>query len=324
MVQAMETANVFTHRSEYLDAASDEALLDSIDPSLSHTAERLHKCHRISQIKTLYEHVDRPARRTFVSNERHTKVSAELIAERFGVGPIRAQRTLRVTRQQGVRSAILLISRRYRAVRVFNVKRLNGKFSTNTAYGKVRLLRSNIGCQLYSHKCVFKVTYPMQKIDGNHIGETLTQFINDYGVREHLTFDGASVQTGPKTRFMDAIQKYEINTMSLDRDNLMRTLPSKAYMRSRNDGIVLCLKGKFQRDYGTMDSLGYGKRKKYVPTSRSTQRVEHPSKSSRVIRQAFQNIWILNSTIGSCTYAMQALEKLNRGVGSVSRTGLDG
>ena len=121
-----------------------------------------------------------------------------------------------------------------------------------------------------------------------------------------------------------SFESMRLNTMSLDHDDLMRTLPSKAYMRSRNDGIVLCLKGKFQRDYGTMDSLGYGKRKKYVPTSRSTQRVEHPSKSSRVIRQAFQNIWILNSTIGSCTYAMQALEKLNRGVGSVSRTGLDG
>jgi hypothetical protein len=50
----------------------------------------------------------------------------------------------------------------------------------------------------------------MQKVNGNHVGDTLTQFISDYGVPEHLTFDGASVQTGPKTRFMNAIRKYEI------------------------------------------------------------------------------------------------------------------
>ena len=75
-----------------------------------------------------------PARRTFVSDERHVKVSAELIAERFGIGPARAQRTLRVTTQRGIQSAILPISRRYRADRVFGVRRLNGKFATDTAY----------------------------------------------------------------------------------------------------------------------------------------------------------------------------------------------
>jgi hypothetical protein len=63
---------------------------------------------------------------------------------------------------------------------------------------------------LYSHKCGFKASYPIQKIDGDHVGDTLAQFINDHGVPEHLTFDGASVQTGAKTRFMDAIRKYEI------------------------------------------------------------------------------------------------------------------
>jgi hypothetical protein len=49
----------------------------------------------------------------------------------------------------------------------------------------------------------------MQKIDGDHVGD-LTQFISDFGAPEHLTFVGASVQTGPKTRLMEAIRKYEI------------------------------------------------------------------------------------------------------------------
>ena len=50
----------------------------------------------------------------------------------------------------------------------------------------------------------------MQKVDGYSVGDSLTQFISDYGVPERLTFDGSSVQTGPKTRFMDAIRRYEI------------------------------------------------------------------------------------------------------------------
>jgi len=197
-------------RYEYLDPNSDEALLHEIDPSLVLMTERLTKRQRISQVETVFEQADAPARRTFVSDERHTKVSAELIAERFGIGPIRAQRTLRVTTQRGIRSAILPISRRYRADRIFGIKRLNGKFATDTAYGKLRSLRSNVGSQLYSHKCGFKVAYPVQRVDGNHVGDTLTQFISDFGVPEHLTFDGAAVQTGPKTKFMQAIRKYEI------------------------------------------------------------------------------------------------------------------
>jgi hypothetical protein len=50
----------------------------------------------------------------------------------------RAQKTIRVTTQRGVRSAILPISSRYRSERVFGVKRLNGKFATDMAYGKTR------------------------------------------------------------------------------------------------------------------------------------------------------------------------------------------
>ena len=194
-------------RYEYIDPDSDDAWMDSIDPSLVRLGERLNEVQRRScaQVETVYDHVDIPARRTFVSDERHVKVTAEMLADRFGISVPRAQRTLRVTTQRDVRSAILPISRRYRADRMFSVKRLNGKFATDTAYGKVKSLRGNIGSQLYSHKCGFKACYPLQKIDGNSVGDTLTQFISDYGVPERLTFDGALVQTGPTTRFMDAI-----------------------------------------------------------------------------------------------------------------------
>ena len=201
-----------TTTSEYLDPHSDEALLDAIDPSLVFLGNRMVSLQRrvAAQVETVYDQTDAPGRRTFVSDERHRKVNAQVLAERFGISIPRAQRTLRVTTQRGVRSAILPISRRYRADRVFSMKRLNGKFATDTAYGSVKSLRGHVGCQLFSNKCGFKACYPLSKVDGNSVGDALTQFINDYGVPERLVFDGASVQTGPKTRFMDAIRRYEI------------------------------------------------------------------------------------------------------------------
>jgi hypothetical protein len=129
----VSATHTFYKQYEYLEADSNEALLDSIDPSLARTAEVLQQNRILAQANTIYDQVDMPARRTFVSDERHVKVSAELIAEGFGIGPTRAQRTLRVTTQRGIRSAILPISRRYRADRVFGVRRLNGKFATDTA-----------------------------------------------------------------------------------------------------------------------------------------------------------------------------------------------
>ena len=60
-------------------------------------------------------------------------MSAELLAGRFGIGLERARHNLKATTQRGTRSALLPISRRYRADRQFGVRRLNGKFATDTA-----------------------------------------------------------------------------------------------------------------------------------------------------------------------------------------------
>jgi hypothetical protein len=88
-------------RVECLDASSDDALLVSMDPSLARTAESLQQ-RQISKTETIYENDDAPTRRTFISDERHVKLSADLIAERFGITPTRAQRTRRVTTQRGI------------------------------------------------------------------------------------------------------------------------------------------------------------------------------------------------------------------------------
>ena len=155
-------------------------------------------------------HLDVPVRRTFVSNERHLRKTSEALAELWGIGPLRAKATLRATTQRGTRSAILPLSRRYRADRRYNVKRLDGKFSTDTLYADTVSLHSNKYAQIYSHKCGFTVCYPMRTSTAQCIGHSLKDFIHDFGIPFHLTFDGAQAQIGKKSLFMETIRQQHI------------------------------------------------------------------------------------------------------------------
>ena len=60
--------------------------------------------------------------------------------DQFGIGIDRANYTVKATLQRGTRSAILPISRRYRADRQYGVKRLKGKFYTDNLWGKSKSL----------------------------------------------------------------------------------------------------------------------------------------------------------------------------------------
>jgi hypothetical protein len=105
---------------------------NSINPSLVSLKEQI-SMRSVGQATTYDRDLeDTPAHHTFVSTERYFKISVDLIAERFGIGPERAKATLRATTQRGMRSAILPIGCQYRADRMFNVKRLTGKFATDT------------------------------------------------------------------------------------------------------------------------------------------------------------------------------------------------
>ena len=200
---------------EYVDPSSDEAILHDIAPSFIDLKEQListlpRNVAQVNRFDTSLE--DLPVRQTFTSTDRHGIVSAEVLADRFGIGLNRARDTLKATHQRGVRSALLPISRRYRADRQFDTKRLKGKFATDTVYAKRRSLVGNIGSQVYSHKCGFNECYHLPKVDGERVGNSLKSFISDYGAPDHLTFDGAAVQVGRNTDFQKTIRKYEIKS----------------------------------------------------------------------------------------------------------------
>ena len=192
----------------YLDIEDDTALLHSIEPSLVRLSQLLTK-RVVASINEDMLDVQKP--RTYISTDRHTKITSEVLAERFCIGHHKAMATLRATTQRGLRSAILPLARRYKADRMLSVKRLAGSFATDTLYSKIKSLHQNIASQIYSHKCGFNVTYHLKKVDGENVGFTLSDFVHEYGAPQKLTYDGAQVQRGSKTRFVDIIRRANID-----------------------------------------------------------------------------------------------------------------
>ena len=193
----------------------NENLLESVDPSLMGLKKKLSAMvpRYIAEVKRYDDSLeDIPTQQTYTSTERHIKMSAEVLADRFGIRLERARQTLRVTTQRGTRSALLPISRRYRADRQFDVKQLKGKFATNTIWAKSKTLRGNVASQIYSHKCGFNTVYHLESASGENVGYSLSNFVSDYGAPERLTFNRAAVQVGKDTRFQDTIRKDEIKS----------------------------------------------------------------------------------------------------------------
>ena len=112
--------------------------------------------------------------------------------------------------KRGLRSSLLPIARRYRSDRMFDVKRLNGKFATDTVYLKKKSTVSKMASQVFSHKCGFSSVKNFTKVDGEQVGHALANFVYEYGLQEQLTFDGASVLKGSNTLFMKNIRLSEI------------------------------------------------------------------------------------------------------------------
>ena len=73
---------------------------------------------------------------------------------------------------------------------MYKLNHLNEKFATDTLFSKKNSLNHNSGAQIYSHKCGFNATYPMGRAKGDIIGQSYKDFINEYGVPEHLTVVG--------------------------------------------------------------------------------------------------------------------------------------
>ena len=184
--------------------------MHSVEPSIGNivSSERMLISQVDGELSQQPEHV--PERRTFVDSARHLKATAESLAELWHIGLNKAKQTLRATTQRGTRSAILRLSRRYRSDRMYSIKRLQGCFATDTFYSPVKSILGNTCAQIYSHKVGFSACYPLPRANGEMVGNTLKDFVHDFGAPSHLTFDGAQVQMGKNTLFQATLKKHDI------------------------------------------------------------------------------------------------------------------
>ena len=198
----------------------------------------------VSQIKitdTPYQQAgadtkDVPTAKTFASKDRHPVVSAETIADQWYIGKKNAEQTYKVTTQKGVRSAILPLSRRYRADRHFNRPTLKGKWYTDYMFGRTKSLDGNRGAQVFANKEFFCTSYPTES--KKFCGKALKTFCTEWGALEMLTYNGAKEQVKSGTDFQKVLREHEIIPHQIEPDR---------HNQNRVEGVIREVRKKWYR-----------------------------------------------------------------------------
>ena len=154
-----------------------------------------------------------------ITLNRHTKMDAENLAKTWDVPIATAAKTMKVTTQKGIRTAIHPMNRRYRQLgHLSNTKRVKGHWYADFLHSPVRSLAGNIGGMVYTNGMGFTVLYPTRTANSDDAKKTYDQFVTDVGVPEKLTTDLAAAFVGPHTPFKKAIDKDRVDYTMSEKD----------------------------------------------------------------------------------------------------------
>ena len=120
-----------------------------------------------------------------------------------------ANTTLNATTQRLVCSALLPLSCRYRADRMYEQPRICSTIYTNAMGGRHKSLDGNKYAQVFANDSFFAVSYPMDK--KSSAGQALKQFIADFSIPDRIVCDGLGEQTGKRTEFTVTARKHGID-----------------------------------------------------------------------------------------------------------------
>ena len=144
-----------------------------------------------------------------VDTTQHSQVTPETISRKWKVGLETARATLRMTTQQGIRTAVSPITRRYRVDNLaLHRNRLDTRLFTDTLFSKTLSLSGNKCAQVFTDG-QYTAVYPMAS--KSQAGHALAQFIDEVGVPARLTADLAGEQTGASTLFSKLVRHHRID-----------------------------------------------------------------------------------------------------------------
>ena len=143
-----------------------------------------------------------------ITSERHSSVNFENFSRMWNIGLETTKRTLQVTTQRGVRTAVHPMHGRYRADHLhLNRRRLNGDWFAETLFSKVILIQGNKCAQVFTNGN-FTTVHPL--VSKGKVAQALTEFADNVGIPDTLLSDGAPEMVGPKTELMKEVNRLKI------------------------------------------------------------------------------------------------------------------
>ena len=179
---------------------------------------------------------DRLAPIGFATETRRPDVTPEVLSDRWLISLKQAKKTLAKTTQLYRRSALMPLSRRYHADRMFHLPRLRGEWATDTVFGPCKSMEGNTCGQIFTNDSYFAKLYPMER-EGQS-GQALKTFCKEFGVPEFLRMDGGPTMLGKHKEFDQTVKREGI-----------RAHPIEPGMKNQNpaEGVYREVKRKWYR-----------------------------------------------------------------------------
>jgi hypothetical protein len=121
---------------------------------------------------------DLPIPPIFQTEERRSSVTPEQLADQWMIGLETARQTLKRTTQRFLRSALLPLSRRYKADRMYQAPRLQGEWYTDTVEGRCKSRDGK--CKLTGQEFAEDSKYVHNIIQSFIVGEDAEQWVKDH------------------------------------------------------------------------------------------------------------------------------------------------
>jgi hypothetical protein len=146
-----------------------------------------------------------------LTTERHHSITPESLSRKWHIGLNRARKTLKVTTQAGIRSALHPLTRRYRTdLMQSKYRRLNCTFYTDTMFATTKSLEQNTCCQVWTDGHGYVFADPLRSKKETHL--SLDRLVETVGIPNKIFSDGAPEEVGLRSKFVSRLRELHIRS----------------------------------------------------------------------------------------------------------------